>query len=143
MAEMTDSNSKLPPQKKPGHFAKPGIWSHFNAQKLDGRTKLAKWIERKRASLLQELGGRDISPQQEILLDRVCLKSAKALLYELGVLTSSPNAMGSRDHYLALCNSLRLDLMALFPDGLKRQGKKVTDLNEYLKSKKEVQDGDD
>jgi hypothetical protein len=139
---MEEIDSKLPPRKKYGHLAKSGLWSVFNTDKLDRRTRLSMWIEKKKAALIRELGG-SLSVQQEILVDRVCVKMAKCHLYEMGVLCNPPKTMGSKDFYLALSNSLRLDLQVLFPDGLKKQGKKITDLNDYLKSKKEVQDGND
>lgn len=138
--ESTQMVQKLPREKKAGHLAKSGIWTSFNSQKLDGRTKFSKWINRRRVALIQELGG-NITTQQEILVDRVCVKMAKCHLYEMGVLCNPPNTMGSKDHYLALCNSLRLDLQVLFPDGLQRQGKKVLDLSSYLKSKKAAEKG--
>lgn len=131
---MEEIDSKLPQRKKYGHLAKSGLWSTFNTEKLDRRTRLSMWIEKKKAALIVELGG-NLSVQQEILVDRVCVKMAKCHLYEMGVLCNPPKTMGSKDHYLALANSLRLDLQVLFPDGLKKQGKKITNLEDYLKQK--------
>ena len=132
-------STKLPRQKRYGHVAKSGLWTVFNTEKLDRRTRLSKWIEKKKAALIVELG-ENLTVQQEILVDRVCAKMAKCRLYENGVLCNPPETMGSRDHYLALCNSLRLDLQVLFPDGLKMQGKKVTDLGAYLREKESKKD---
>ena len=130
---MTDEKqSELPGGRRYGHPAKSGLWAVFNTEKLDRRTRLSKWIEETKAGLIAELGG-NLTVQQEILVDRVCVKMAKCRLYENGVLCNPPKTMGSRDHYLALCNSLRLDIQVLFPDGLKKQGKKVTDLASYLR----------
>lgn len=83
-----------------------------------------------RASLTLDLGG-DLSTMQAILVDRVVHKTIKCHLYETGILDG--NDPGSRDHYLACTNSLRLDLCAL---GLERRTNDLTgDLESYLKMK--------
>lgn len=125
-------------KKRYGHPAKSGLWSLFNNAKLDRRTRLSRHIEKTKACLIAELGGIEkLTMQQEIVVDRASVKRAKCELYEMGVLSDPSNGMGSKSHYLALANSLRLDLAILFPDGLKKQGKKVQDLAAYLKEKAE------
>jgi hypothetical protein len=127
MEENTDS--KLPAKNKQDPRIKHTLWMDFKKVKLDGRTKLSKWMKQLRTQLAQDLGP-DLSTQQEILLDRVVAKVVKCKLYEIGVLSGEP--FGSRDHYLALANSLRLDLQLL---GLDRKVKKTVDLEEYLQKK--------
>jgi hypothetical protein len=81
-----------------------------------------------RASLTKDLGG-DLSTMQAVLIDRVVHKTIKCHMYERGILDG--NDPGSRDHYLACCNSLRLDLCAL---GLEKRVKNLPmTLGEYLK----------
>lgn len=120
-------------RKNQGHCAKSGLWVAFNSAKLDRRTRLSIWIEKTRKELVEELGG-SLTVQQKILVARTIMKMAKCHLYEMGVLCNPANSTGSRDYYLALSNSLRLDLAVLFPDGLRRK-EKVLDLNEYIKEK--------
>lgn len=130
--------TKLPAQKRYGHHAKSGLWVDFNRSKLDRRTRLSRFIEKTKADLIAELEGIEkLTVQQEIVVDRASVKRAKCELYEMGVLHDPPNAMGSKSHYLALANSLRLDLIALFPDGLKKRAKSVINLEDYLQTKGE------
>jgi hypothetical protein len=126
---VTETDGRLPARRGLDGNLKHGLWCLFNRAKLDRRTKLAKWAEHLREQLVKDLGS-DLSTQQEILLDRVCAKVLKSYLYEQGVL--SGETFGSKDHYLALTNSLRLDLQAL---GLQRKTNKILDLNDYLLAK--------
>jgi hypothetical protein len=116
------------PREYTAHPAKHGLWIDFKAAKIDGRTGLGKAIRLMRAELIRHVGGRP-TIAQKILIDRITHKTIKAHLYEMGVLQED---QGSKPHYLALVNSLRLDLQAL---GLKGSGEKILDLNEYLKNK--------
>jgi hypothetical protein len=127
---------KLPKRNFQSHPAKHGLWVNFDKRPVDGRTKLAKYMGLLRASLIKDLGG-DPSTMQAVLIDRVVHKVTKCFLYERGVL--SENNQGSRDLYLALCNSLRLDLCAL---GLKRRARKIMNLDEYLREKEQREDID-
>jgi len=115
------------------HYAKHGLWVAFKAAKLDGRTGLAKRIAALKADLIKQLG-HPPSPGEAILIERAVHKSIQCLLYELGVFQGDEQKRwpGSRDHYLALANSLRLDLVSL---GIKGGGEKVPNLTEYLKKK--------
>jgi len=128
---VTETDGRLPARKGLNGNLKHGLWTVFNQAKLDGRTKLSKWTNHLRAQLVKDLGS-DLSTQQEILLDRVCAKVVRCRLYEQGVL--SGETFGSKDHYLALTNSLRLDLQAL---GLQRKTNKILDLTDYLRGKEQ------
>ncbi|MGO8990468.1 MAG: hypothetical protein ACLQGU_02580 [bacterium] len=133
--------TKEPHQKRYGHPAKSGLWAAFNANKMDRRTRLARLIERTKARLIAELGGiASLTVQQEIVVDRASVKRAKCELYEMGVLSDPQNGMGSKSHYLALANSLRLDLAILFPDGLKARPKKVPSLQDFLKERERAKE---
>ena len=124
--------ANLPTRSFHSHPAKHGLWIDFNRVQLDGRSKLAKWVKTLRSSLTRDLGG-NLSTQQAILVDRAVHKTVKCYLFETQVLDG--NGPGSRDHYLACCNSLRLDLMAL---GLEKRIKDLPDLESYLRSKAEL-----
>ena len=107
---MENDVRNLPDRKFQSHRAKSGLWLDFDKRPVDGRTKLGKAIAVLRASLVKDLGG-DLSSMESILVDRVIHKAMKCWFYERNVLDG--NNPGSRDHYLACCNSLRLDLIAL------------------------------
>ena len=84
-----------------------------------------------RAALTKDLGN-DLSVMEEVLLDRVISKVVRCHLYEVGIISGQD--LGSRDFYLACCNSLRHDLLSL---GLKRRVKNLPgDLEAYLRNKK-------
>ena len=123
------TESKLPTKNKYNSRAKHCLWVDFKSVKLDGRTALAKAINLMRRELVKHVGGKP-SIAEALLIERVVHKSVKAFLYETNYFWDQNQ--GSEAHYLALVNSLRLDLQTL---GLKRQGKKILDLNEYLNKK--------
>lgn len=106
---------------------KTAFWVDFRRLRLDKRTKLAKTIAFLRKELTNHVGG-EPSIAQSILIDRVVHKVVKAHLYEQGFL-SNPE-QGNRDHYLALVNSLRLDLQAL---GLQAKIKEPPDLEDLIR----------
>lgn len=105
--------------------------SQFSLSSLDGRTRLARTWQAVESELLSALGG-DPTPQERILIGRVCFKLLRCHLYEAAFL--SGNGKPQEEKYLALANSLRLDLQAL---GLERREKKVVDLNAYLQGASE------
>lgn len=105
------------------------LWVDFKRVKLDGRTALAKAINQMRGELVKHVGSNP-SIAEALLIDRITHKAMKAHIYETNFFFEKNQ--GSNDHYLALVNSLRLDLQAL---GLRRSEKKVLDLNEYLLKK--------
>lgn len=109
-----------------------GLFIQLGKVKIDGRTKLGKTIAFLRKEFTNHLGG-NLNICERILVDRAISKVIKSQLYELGFLENPDQK--SRDHYLALANSLRLDLQAL---GIKRRGGEVMDLGQYLKTKIEV-----
>lgn len=108
---------------------KTGLWLDFRRIRLDKRTKLAKTISFLKKSLRAHLGG-ECSIVQEILIDRAVHKLVKVMLYENGVIANPDQ--GSRDYYIALANSLRLDLQAL---GIEGKQKDLVTLPEYIKQK--------
>ncbi len=119
------TESKLPALSKAKSRAKHCIWVDFKRVKLDGRTALARAINLMRRELVKHVGGKP-SIAEALLIDRIVHKSVKAYIYETNFFTDQKQ--GSKDHYLALVNSLRLDLQAL---GIKRQ-KRNLDLGEFL-----------
>jgi hypothetical protein len=126
---VTGQESKLPTKNKQGARVKHGLWIDFKRVKLDGRTALAKAINAMKQKLVKQLGGNP-SIAESLLIDRVVHKAVKAHIYEINFFSN--RKQGSKDHYLALVNSLRLDLQAL---GLKQNEGKIPDLDEYLKGK--------
>lgn len=123
-------DEKLPGIRKSTHGMKHGIWIDFKAVKIDGRTALAKAINLMRSELTKHVGGKP-SIAEALIIERACHKAIKCYIYETN--SFSDGEQGSKDHYLALCNSLRLDLQAL---GLKpKEATKVLDLEDYLNTK--------
>lgn len=122
----------LPDEKKQNYPVKHGLWVDFRKVQIDGRTRLGKWMKTLRAALTTDLGS-DLSTMEEILLDRVISKVVRCHLYEVGIISGQD--LGSRDFYLACCNSLRHDLVVL---GLERRVKDLTgDLEGYLREKEQ------
>jgi hypothetical protein len=97
---------------------------------IDGRTTLAKQLKQIKQELISDLGG-DPSTAQMLLVDRIKFKAMQLYFYEMAI--ASGNSEMS-DRYIALSNSLRLDLTSL---GLKRREKEILDLKGYLKNKYE------
>jgi hypothetical protein len=121
---------KLPAKKNRCSTAKHTLWVDFNRVRVDGRSRLAKTMKFLRRELQKHLGGFP-TIGEAILIDRIVSKVIKCQLYEAGFF-SSDDRQGSRDHYLALANSLRLDLQTL---GIKKRGGEGLDLDKYLKLK--------
>ena len=103
-------------------------------REIDGQSPLGLELKRLREALVSDLGAsrwEDLSEQQRILVTRVIHKhlfaeSIEAWLLEHGPLRKNGTvrpALGS--NYLAIANSLRLDLITL---GLERRTRDVTDL---------------
>jgi hypothetical protein len=121
--------ANLPLERVQGKAVKSGLWVSFEKAKIDGRCRLAKTMAMLRKEFVNHCGG---SPTvgEAILIERIIAKTIKCFLYERGVLTDPAGSMGSKDHYLACANSLRLDLTAL---GLEKQIKDLPgDLDSYL-----------
>jgi hypothetical protein len=127
---MTDD--RLPVKKNQDMRIRHTLWTTFKKSKIDGRTALGKTMSFLRRELVRHCGGSP-SITETIIIERAIAKTIKCHLYELSVLSDPANSPGSRDHYLALSNSLRLDLQAL---GLKpKAAEKVLDLKSYVKEK--------
>lgn len=120
---------KLPALNRKHRNTKHCLWVDFKTVKLDGRTALARAINLMRRELVKHVGGKP-SIVEALLIDRIVHKAVKAYIYETNFFIDQKQ--GSKDHYLALVNSLRLDLQAL---GLKRSEEKALDLAEYLNRK--------
>jgi len=123
--------AKLPDQRGKHTPIKSALWIDFKKAKIDGRTSLGKTMALLQKELIQHIGGSPSIPQK-ILIDRIVNKSIRCHLYEMGVITDP--TIGSRDHYLALANSLRLDLQAL---GLDKKPGTLPGLEDYLRGKSE------
>jgi len=97
--------------------------------KIDGRSKFGKAIRQLRNSLIDDLGG-DVSTQESLICDRVVFKVLRLCSFEAFILKSQgmETEKQSRE-YLAMSNSLRLDLQAL---GLQRREREIEDLKTYL-----------
>lgn len=107
-----------------------GGWMRLEGRRLDGRTRLAKALNQLRRELTADLGAAP-SRAQRLIIDRVVFKSARLGFFEQGYLRGEVSD-GANATYIALANSLRLDLMAL---GLERRERQCLDLKEYLKEK--------
>lgn len=130
---MAEEVKNLPAKKEGYSPVKHGLWMAFNRSKVDGRTKLGKTMTLLRNELVKHCGGSP-SITQTILIERIISKSIKCHLYETGVLSNPTGSQGSRDHYLACANSLRLDIALL---GLEPKLNKIMDLDSYIKQKEE------
>jgi len=107
-----------------------GGYMKLEGRKLDGRTALSKALNQLRRELTADLG-ENPSRAQQLIIDRVVFKSARLSFFEQGMLRGEvPDS--ANVPYIALANSLRLDLMAL---GLERKEKKCLDLQGYIKKK--------
>lgn len=115
---------KLLPALKHGAYMSPATF-----RRLDGRTRLGKAFKAARNELEVALGD-DLSPQQAILVDRVCFLLFRITAYENEMLSLSPNtAPPAENHYLSWVNSLRRTLESL---GLKRKARKLETLKGLL-----------
>ena len=122
---------KIAGQKKRTLKIKHGIWADLKGFHVDGRTRTGKWMDRLRCELIRHVGG-EPTAAESILIEQVVIKTFKVHLYHVGLFKDK--SFGSKDHALAIQNSIRLDLQAL---GLQRRQKKILDLNDYLQEKQE------
>ncbi len=95
--------------------------------KIDRRTKFGRAVRDLRLSLEEDMGGDGLSAQRRAILDRVVFKILKLSSYEAQSLKGDDASMKS---YLAMSNSLRLDLMAL---GLEKKEPEPESLEEYIR----------
>jgi hypothetical protein len=124
------SDSKLPVKKTRYQPLKNGLWAKNLSKGVDKRTQIGRWIERLKSELVRHVGTPSIC--EMVLIERICSKVVRCRLYEAGLFAKEP--MGSRDHFLALENGLRHDLISL---GLQRRARKITNLEDYLKNKEQ------
>jgi hypothetical protein len=108
---------------------KHGVWADLKGFHVDGRTRTGKWMDRLRCELIRHCGG-EPTVAESILIEQIVIKTFKVHLYHVGLFKNK--SFGSKDHALAIQNSIRLDLQVL---GLQRRQKKILDLDEYLKEK--------
>ena len=107
--------------------AKHLLWVDWRKVKLDGRCQLSKTIKFIKASLTRHVGGQP-TIAQSLLIDRIAFKAIRCTLWEAGFW--SDDEQGSRDHYLAMSNSVRLDLAQL---GMDERQLPEMDLNDYIR----------
>ena len=120
-------------------------------RKLDGRSALAKVLRDLRGQLVRDLGcdrWEDLSQQQKMLATRIlnkhlfCLSVESWALKHTSVIKKGQLLPVLSSGYLALANSLRLDLALL---GLRRRSRDVTDLaraiQEAQRNRSEGRDG--
>jgi len=119
----------LPVQKRIQSRRKTGIWMTLDEHKLNKHGRIWLTMKQTKKQLDAHCGGSPSLPEQ-ILIQRICMKTIRCFLYEMGVVSDLSSTPGSRDHYLALCNSLRLDLVAI---GMKPKAGKVPSLESYIK----------
>jgi len=130
MADVKDTLTlKICGKKKRTLKIRHGIWADLKGLHVDGRSRPGKWMNHLRLELIQHLGGSP-SVAESILIEQVVIKVLKSHLYHVGLFKNK--SFGSKDHALAIQNSIRLDLQVL---GLQKRAKKVDDLQEYLRQK--------
>ena len=101
---------------------------------LDARTREARYLAGLEATLVSALGG-DPSPQQILLIRRVCVKALRCSLLEQEIIVKNgrfPRTVG--EDYLRWSRDLRLDLQAL---GIEKRMKRVVDLQDYISDRSE------
>ena len=108
---------------------KTALWVDFGRLNLDKRTKLAKTMRFLKDSLTAHVGGNP-TIAQSILIDRLVHLIIRVSCYE-GEVLRNPD-QGNRDFFLALHNSIRLDLQAL---GLEGKTPGHLTIEEYLQEK--------
>jgi hypothetical protein len=116
------SRSKIVPKGKTGLYMVIPRKQH-----LDGRSRFAKAVKVLRDELIKDLGG-EPSTQERILINRAIFKVIKLSSFEAASMNDQTSEKDSRE-YLAMANSLRLDLQAL---GLSRREADITPLSERL-----------
>ncbi len=109
-----------------GRAGKHGLFRLLpQRMKIDGRTKFGRAVSDLRNSLTTDLG-ECLSTQKALLVDRIIFKVLKLCSYEAHSLKGDDSSMKC---YLAMANSLRLDLQSL---GLERREMEPEDLKKYL-----------
>jgi len=107
-----------------------GAYMRLDHRRLDGRSSLAKNLNLLRKELTEDLG-ESPSRAQQLIVERVIFKAARLRFFEEALLRGETDGQANIQ-YIALSNSMRLDLMSL---GMKRVEKKCLDLQGYIKKK--------
>jgi hypothetical protein len=111
---------------------KHGLYSDLRPQKIDQRTRLAKYAKEVRAELLGSLGGEDnLSAQEKIIMDDLIIPQLLAVrsFIQKAMQPGFQAGESTIKYWVSLSNSLRLNLCAL---GLDRKVKDITPLSERL-----------
>jgi len=108
-----------------------GFYCLIDESLLDQRSKYAKFRTKVRSGIVADMGGPEgISTKQWILIELIVDKAARCTQAQADQVDG--NSKLSSEHFLALANSLRLDLLAL---GLAKRAQDVPNLRDYLASK--------
>jgi len=112
-------------KRKPLH--RHCLWIDFRSIRLDGRTNVKKRIDKIKQGLIEHNGGASLV--EEIFFEDLAFDIIKKRMYDCGIIKKE--SFGSRDHSLALGNSInrRLAMIGFKPP--KKQG----NLDDYLKTK--------
>lgn len=102
-----------------------GLW--IAPKRIDGRLRISKAMAEAKGSLIAALGG-DVSPQEEILIDRCVFLLYKVMTFESQMLKNDPKMDVIHEQYLAWVNCLRRTLETL---SLKRIPREI-DLEKLL-----------
>jgi hypothetical protein len=124
---------KLHPKKEPDAKVRHGVWSldKLLREDLDGRLKITKERDRLEAELIDHAGGPEaLTPTITILIKEIVHKSLIASQAEKAALLGMFNL--SDKHYLALSNSLRLDIQTLEAMLRQKRPKALKTLGQYL-----------
>ena len=113
--------------KREGNALRHGAYRQLSG--LDGRTREARSLFHLESTLVTSLGGAP-SPQQILLIKRICVKSLRCTCLEVEILTRCGEVAKSvQNDYLRWSRELRLDLQAL---GMDRRAKEFIDLKAYI-----------
>ncbi len=128
MAPIGDDAAEKDGGKKKVPKGKTGLYVTVpRKHQLDGRSRFAKAVKALRNDLLQDLGGSP-STQERLILDRAIYKTIRLSSFEAASMNDQASEKESRE-YLAMANSLRLDLQSL---GLARREAPEEDLKTYI-----------
>ena len=115
---------------------KSGIYAHFNRMKIDGRTKVGKYLTLARQGL-EELFTNSPDVAAQFLITRVLYKALRLQFFELKIIKGGSDSLESYNetdnYYVTLSNSFRKDLESL----IKMSANEVAtpeDLERHLKN---------
>jgi len=119
MGKKNPDSTAMVPKRDRRKWTKTGLYIEFNADGIDGRTKMGKSIRVLRDQFRDFVG--KPTTVSEVLIHRIIYKVIKLSLYERAQLQNLENI--EAQHYLPMSNSLRLDLQALAQIAGKQTGK--------------------